>query len=157
MRAAGAEGRTMRRDRPPAPEWPEFACGLGCSGSSHPRSVAGHAFPLTGDRLRSRVSGADQRPSGGYRFGRRGGRWPASRRWRCWPRDKCVPCPPTTCRPSGPLYTKSSALPPDRTGMGRNSPACGQCNRFVGKRRRCRSRPGYPRLHVSEDDNRAGN
>lgn len=60
MRAAGAEGRTMRRDRPPAPEWPAFACRPGSSDSFRPRSAAGHAFPLTGDRPRSRVSGADR-------------------------------------------------------------------------------------------------
>ena len=47
-------------------------------------------------------------------FGRRGEPSPASRPWRCWRRDRCVPCLPTTCRRSGPLYTRSSALPPER-------------------------------------------
>ncbi len=38
----------------------------------------------------------------------------ASRRWRCWTRDRCVPCPGVTCWRSEPLYNRSSALPPER-------------------------------------------
>ena len=55
--------------------------------------------------------------------GRRGGRWPGWRPRRCWPRDRCVPCPRTTCRPSGPSSTKPSALRPDREWAGLSSPA----------------------------------
>ena len=61
-------------------------------------------------------------------FGPRGGRWPASRRWRCWPRDRCVPCPPTTCRRSGPSSTRCSASRSDRKAAGPSSPATSQRN-----------------------------
>src|SRR3712207_366604 len=54
--------------------------------------------------------------------GQREGRWPGSRRWRCWLRDRCVWCPRTTCRPSGPSSTGSSASPPDRKGWARARP-----------------------------------
>src|SRR3954464_8725701 len=60
MAAAGAERRAMRRDRPGRPKQSALACGPGFSGSSHPRSAAGHALPLTEDRPRSRVSGVDR-------------------------------------------------------------------------------------------------
>src|SRR3954468_14451679 len=46
--------------------------------------------------------------------GQRSGRWPGWRRWRCWPRARCVPYPGVTCRRSEPLYSKSSALRPER-------------------------------------------
>ncbi len=60
MTVAGAEGRTMRRDRPAVPEQPGFVCGLGSSDPLRPGSAAGHALPLTEDRPRSSVSGVDR-------------------------------------------------------------------------------------------------
>ena len=57
---AEAQGRAMRRDRPAASEQPGSARGPGFSGSSRPRSAAGHVLPLTEDRLRSRVSGGSR-------------------------------------------------------------------------------------------------
>jgi hypothetical protein len=69
MGAAGAEGRTMRRDRPPAPGWPGFACGPGCSGSFRPRSAAGHTFVDRGP-AEEQGFGCRPSPSGGYRLRR---------------------------------------------------------------------------------------
>ena len=51
-----------------------------------------------------------------------GGPWPGSRPWRCWRRDRCVPCRRTTCRPSGPSSPDSSASPPERPGTGITRP-----------------------------------
>jgi transposase, IS6 family len=39
-----------------------------------------------------------------------------ARRWRCWPRDRRVSCRPTTCLPSVPSSTGSSAWRPDQAG-----------------------------------------
>src|SRR3712207_3639293 len=75
-----------------------------------------------------RISAEQGRCSAFRASGRRGGRWPASRRWRCWPRAKCAPCPGTTCRPSGPLSTRSSASLPDRRRAGPHTSAVSQCN-----------------------------
>jgi hypothetical protein len=55
-------------------------------------------------------------------------RWPASRRWQCWPRDRYVPCSGVTCRRSEPLYNRSSALRPEQREAGRGSPAVSQRN-----------------------------
>jgi hypothetical protein len=60
MAAAGAEGRTMRRDRPAVPKQSGFACGLGSSDPLRLGSAAGHALPLTKGRSRSSVSGVDR-------------------------------------------------------------------------------------------------
>ena len=58
MKAAGAEGSTMRQIDRRHPEWPGFACGLGVQRLLSPEVRRRHAFPLTGDWPRSRVSGA---------------------------------------------------------------------------------------------------
>ena len=54
-RAARAEGRTMRRDRPGAPEQPGSARRPGSGGPPHMGSAASHALRLTEKRRRSRV------------------------------------------------------------------------------------------------------
>jgi hypothetical protein len=56
-RAAGAKRNTMYRDRPAAPEQPGFTFRAGFSGSSHPKSAAGHVLLLTEDRPGSMVPG----------------------------------------------------------------------------------------------------
>ncbi len=58
--AAGAEGRTVRRDRPKGPKQPGSGPGPRFSGSFRPRPAGGHARELTGNGSRSRVSGADR-------------------------------------------------------------------------------------------------
>lgn len=58
MRVAGGKGRIMRRNRPAAPERPEFACGLKSSGVLRPRSTARRPFRLTDGRQRSSFAGA---------------------------------------------------------------------------------------------------
>src|SRR4051794_14437490 len=70
------------------------------------------------------------RPMLGFRAsGRRSGRWPASKQWQCWPRAKCVPCPKVTCRRSDLLYSKSSALRPERDETVEHRALYHQCNR----------------------------
>ena len=44
--------------------------------------------------------------------------WPVSRPWRCWPKDRCMPCRPTTCRRSAPLYTRPLVLRPEPSRAG---------------------------------------
>jgi hypothetical protein len=61
--AAGAEGGTYAGGRAAARERPRSADGLG-SGSPHLESSARYAFRLTGDRRRSRISGARYAHSG---------------------------------------------------------------------------------------------
>ena len=61
--------------------------------------------------------------------GRRAGRYPGWRRWRCWPRDRYVPCPGVTCRRSDPLYNRSSALRPERDEAVEQRALYRQCNR----------------------------
>src|SRR5688500_18352983 len=47
------------------------------------------------------ASSAEQGRCSAFRaFGPDGEPSPASRLWRCWRRDRCVPCPEMTCRPS---------------------------------------------------------
>jgi hypothetical protein len=58
--AAGAEGRTMRRDRSAVPEQPGLACELGFSGFGHLRAAARYAFRLTKGWRRSSFSGANR-------------------------------------------------------------------------------------------------
>src|SRR4051794_36838932 len=58
------------------------------------------------------------------------GFWTA-KRWRCWPRDRCVPCPGVTCRRSEPLYNRSSALRPERDEAVEQRALYRQCNRSV--------------------------
>ena len=57
---------------------------------------------------------------------RTGPRRPASRRWQCWPRDRCVPCLGMTCQRSEPLYNRFLALRPERREAGQGSPAVSQ-------------------------------
>lgn len=78
-------------------------------------------------------------------FGPPGGPWPGWRRWRCWRRGRCVPRRPTIWRRSGPLYTGSSALTPERRRASRRSPAVSQCNRTSWRVRRRGPGPrGWP-------------
>jgi hypothetical protein len=58
--AAGAEGRTVCRNRPEGPKQPGPAPGPRFSSSSQPRSSGEPVLELTGDRPRSRVSGVDR-------------------------------------------------------------------------------------------------
>src|SRR5215212_8634937 len=60
MGTAGTGGRTMRRRSAGVDEQPGSVCGPWISGSSHPRPTAGHAIPLTEDRLVSRLSVVDR-------------------------------------------------------------------------------------------------
>jgi transposase-like protein len=67
------------------------------------------------------------------------------------PRDRCAPCPGTTCRPSGPSSTKCSASRPDRKEAGRelaavskrNEPADDVGATIAGRRSRSTD-PGRP-------------
>src|SRR5690348_4186933 len=51
------------------------------------------------------------------------------RQWRCWPRARCVPCPGGTCQRSDLLYSKSSALRPERDEAVEQLALYHQCNR----------------------------
>jgi hypothetical protein len=66
--AGGAEGKTMRRDRPSVPEQPGSACGPGSCGSLHLGSTARYAFRLTKGRQRSSFSGANRTHPGNVGF-----------------------------------------------------------------------------------------
>ena len=55
LRAARAEGKTMRRDRPGAPQQPGSARRPGSGGPPHMGSAPGHALRSTEKRRRSRV------------------------------------------------------------------------------------------------------
>jgi MltA-interacting protein MipA len=58
--AFGAEGRTMRRDRPAILEQPGSACGLGSGDPLRLGSAAGLSLPLTENQPRSNVLGVEQ-------------------------------------------------------------------------------------------------
>ena len=46
-------------------------------------------------------------------------------------KDRYVPCPGMTCRRSNPLYTRSSALQPERDGAVEQPALYRQCNRSI--------------------------
>ena len=60
MREARADGRTMRRDRPGAPEQPGSASRPGSGGPPHMGSAPNLALRLTEKRPRSRVPGGSR-------------------------------------------------------------------------------------------------
>jgi hypothetical protein len=65
---AEAHGRAMRPDRPPAPEQPGFACGLGFSGSLQLGAAARYTLRLTKGKRKGSFSRADRAHLGNVGF-----------------------------------------------------------------------------------------
>ena len=88
--AAGAEGRTMRRDRPAAPEQPGSACGPGSGGSSAPGIRRQTCAPIDREAAEEQRFGCQPSPSGECQI--KCGRFGAGARWLLL-RPNSVPSP----------------------------------------------------------------